>query len=194
MPPIEEAHPAVRDAVERRGRSWEAYSLIIATAVGLLSLAVSAYTAYTLHLQTRAQVYPYMQVVALPEQLRFGVHNKGVGPAFVRSVGVVMDGKPVSDWKQFFAAAGVTLKAPFASSNVNHAAIAANETLNALIFRDVDDFRAFGAIDPRRYRIDLCYCSVLDECWTFHAAGDEELPEPRRIASCPVDRATDFTQ
>lgn len=194
-PPTETQPPAPPWALEvqLRKRSWEAYSVIVATLVGLLSLTVSAYTAYTLHVQTRAQVFPYLQIITLGEQHRFGVYNKGVGPAFVKSVKIVVDDKPVLNWRQFLAATGIEMKGEFAYSNVNHVPIAANETLPALIFTDVADFKAFGAIDPKRYRIDLCYCSVLDECWTFRVAEDA-LPEPKRIGSCPIDPTSDFTQ
>ena len=76
------ARPAERRAAHVK--PWEVYSVIVATVVGLLSLAVSAYTAYMLHVQTRAQVFPYLQVVTIGEQARVAIHNKGVGPAFLK--------------------------------------------------------------------------------------------------------------
>ncbi len=194
MPPAPPQTPETPPVdVARRHRSWEAYSVIVATVIGLLSLAVSAYTAYTLYVQTRAQVFPYLQVVVVGDQHRVGVHNKGVGPAFVRSVRLTVDGKPTTNWTAFFGALGIKLVGSMAFSNVNHVAIAANETLPALIFADPADFKSFVSIDPARYRVDLCYCSVLDECWAFAQAVDAD-PEPHRVGRCDIDRTRDFTQ
>jgi hypothetical protein len=190
---IESEAESQRIDVGLRRHSWEAYSVIVATIVGLLSLSVSAYTAYTLHVQTRAQVFPYLQLVNLGEAHRVGVYNKGVGPAFVKSVKVEVEGKPVTTWRQFFAATGIKLNGSFAYSNVNHVPIAANETLAALVFTDVADFKAYQAIDFARVKVDVCYCSVLDECRALRVAVDSN-PEPKEISSCKVDPATDFTQ
>jgi hypothetical protein len=191
--PVPTPRPPGVTTVGLRNRSWEAYSVIVATVVGLLSLGVSAYTAYTLHMQTRAQVFPYLQIVDLGEQHRIAVYNKGVGPAFVRSVRVEVGGKPVTGWREFFAASKLKLKGGFAYSNVNRVAIAANETLPALIFQDVDDFKAYQAIDPMTYNVEVCYCSVLDECWRF-GSGASDVSEPKRVDACKVDPARDFTQ
>jgi hypothetical protein len=198
QPPAESQPPKLTPPtpavdVQLRRHSWEAYSVIVATVVGLLSLAVSAYTAYTLHVQTRAQVFPYLQVIDLGEQHRLAVYNKGVGPAFVKSMRVDFDDKPVRTWREFFDAAGVKLVHDFAYSNVNHVPIAANETLPALIFHDAGDFAAYQAVAGKRFRITLCYCSVLDECWSMRAA-DDLPPQPLRTSSCVADPATDFTQ
>jgi hypothetical protein len=158
-----------------------------------LSLSVSAYTAYTLHVQTRAQVFPFVQFIDLGEAHRMAVFNKGVGPAFVKSMRVEVAGKPVMDWKAFFKATQVEMHGSFAYSNVNHTAIAANETLPALLFSDEGDFRRYESIDPKIYHIDLCYCSVLDECWTIHA-GPDIVSTPESVSMCKVDPASDFTQ
>ncbi len=190
-PPTTSASPG--SETPQRHHSWEAYSIAVATIIGLLSLAVSAYTAYTLHVQTRAQVFPYLQIVVLGDQHRVGMYNKGVGPAFVKSVRLAVGGEPVTTWPAFFAALKLKMDGGTTYSNVNHAAIAANETLPALSFADAADFRSFASIDPSRYRVDVCYCSVLDECWTFAQALDVDS-DPRPVSRCAIDRSRDFTQ
>jgi hypothetical protein len=191
--PPESPPDSVSVDVQLRRWSWEAYSVTVATVVGLLSLTVSAYTAYTLHLQTRAQVFPYVQFIDLGEAHRVGVFNKGTGPAFVRAMRVEIDGHPVRTWRAFFDAAKVVIHGPFGYSNVNGMAIAANETLPAIVFGDAVEFRAYQAIDPQRYRIDLCYCSVLDECWRIRAGGDT-LATPVPVPTCTADSQAEFTQ
>ena len=172
-------------------RAWEAISVAVATIVGLLSLAVSAYTAYTLRVQTRAQVYPYLQVEFSPNARLMSVHNKGVGPAFVGSVQITVDGKPVLDWGAFFRAAGLKTQGTSTSSTLNGGAIAANENVDVLAFEKAEDFAAFASIDPRRYHYRICYCSVLKECWTIHSEADGNSV-PAEEARCQGDAATEF--
>ena len=173
--------------------SWEAYSVVVATIVGLLSLSVSAYTAYTLRVQTRAQVFPYLQVETSPSERRLGIRNKGVGPAFVKSVEVAVDGRPVPDWPSFFRATGMSLHGQSLSSTINHTAIAANEIINVLAFQDPADFVSFASVDPRRYRYRICYCSVLDECWSI-TSDDRPSTGPMPDAVCRNDPVAEFTQ
>ncbi len=169
--------------------AWELYSVVVATVVGLLSLSVSAYTAYMLHVQTRAQVFPYLQVVTIGEHARVAVHNKGVGPAFVKSVRVEVGGVPVTTWKEFFAANHIDLHGSTLSSTVSRAAIAANESLTVLQFDDRADFLKYAQVDLDRIRVDLCYCSVLDECWVIRNAASAPAP----VKVCKIDPHGDFT-
>jgi hypothetical protein len=183
--------PAAPPSPSRRW-SWEAYSVIVATIVGLLSLAVSAYTAYTLHLQTRAQVYPYVQIIDLGSQQRYAAYNNGTGPAFVRAMRVDVDGKPVKTWNAMLKALDVPVTR-MAYSNLNHVPVAANETMPIMIFDDANEFHAFEKVDPRRYEIDYCYCSVLEECWQVRWRPDL-IPEPKPVGVCRVDPASEFEE
>ena len=36
------------------------------------------------------------------------------------------------------------------------------------------------------YRIDVCYCSVLDECWLARTIGTV-TPKPESVDACPVE-------
>jgi hypothetical protein len=187
-----EPSPSPTDATPYR-RSWEVHSLVIATVVGLLSLGVAAYTAYTLRAQTRAQVYPYLQLIRVPQQHRVAIHNKGTGPAFIHAVTLRIDGKPVTTWKAYFAAAGFKPQGALSPSTVSEAAIAANETYPVLTFDNAADFSAYGAIDPARSDASICYCSVLDECWVLRLAADAPAA-PQPVASCRVAPSEAFAE
>ena len=75
------------------------------------------------------------------------------------------------------------------TSTVSRAAIAANESLVVLQFKDPSDFAQYARIDLDRIRVALCYCSVLDECWVIRNAATS--PEPVKV--CKVDPRSDFT-
>src|ERR1700761_8348879 len=77
------------------------YDTVIATLIGLLAIAVSAYTAYIQRQQVRAQVWPVLEFSTSNQpQLMINLANKGVGPAIVRHVIITVDDKPVKDWQE----------------------------------------------------------------------------------------------
>lgn len=93
--------------VARRGIRWDALAAIIASLVGLLALIVAGYTAYIQRQQVRAQVWPHLDMGASTFPPSIVVKNQGVGPAIVRSVEVLVNGKPQPDWAHVFTAVGM---------------------------------------------------------------------------------------
>ncbi|MBS0382723.1 MAG: hypothetical protein JSR56_09830 [Proteobacteria bacterium] len=91
----------------RRGIRWDALAAIIAALIGLLALCVSGYTAYIERQQVRAQVWPHLDIGASTFPPSIVVKNQGVGPAIVRSVEVLVNGKPQPDWAHVFATVGM---------------------------------------------------------------------------------------
>lgn len=89
------------------GVRWDALAAIIASLVGLLALIVAGYTAYIQRQQVRAQVWPHLDIGQSTFPPSIYVVNQGVGPAIVRSVEVLVDGKPQPDWDHVFAAEGM---------------------------------------------------------------------------------------
>jgi hypothetical protein len=63
-------------------------------------LCVSAYTAYVQRQQVRAAVWPILEFDSGNGPIHFTLANKGVGPAIIRHVIVMVDGQPVRNWKE----------------------------------------------------------------------------------------------
>lgn len=104
--PSSSPNESVSQTTNRRIR-WDALAAIIAALIGLLALCVSGYTAYVQRQQVRAQVWPHLSVGQSDFPPSLTVVNQGVGPALVRSVEVLVDGKPQPDWEHVFAAEGM---------------------------------------------------------------------------------------
>lgn len=86
---------------QRESRRASRYDAIIATLVGLCALCVSAYTAYVQRQQVRAAVWPILEFdSANAPDIHYILANKGVGPAIIRHVIVMVDGQPVRNWKE----------------------------------------------------------------------------------------------
>jgi hypothetical protein len=105
--------------------------------------------------QVRAQVWPRLEWSTTNlEGFQIHINNVGVGPAEIRAVSVKIDGRPVTTWQQ-------ALERWKLSGDVKVLSLPG------------------GLADTKGLDIELCYCSVLDECWTL----DDPPSRPR--SSCP---------
>lgn len=177
--------------MERGGGS--SLGTVIAALVGFLALLVSAYTAYIQREQTRAQVWPRLLVGSRPADRLIVVYDKGIGPAIIRSVQVLVDGKPQPDWHHAVEAMGLKLSELPSYSTIGSVVISPGEELHLLKFATDADF-AQAMASGKQLELHICYCSVLSDCWMMN--DQEKLPARRvlEVASCPVDPVLDFTQ
>src|SRR5690242_20388402 len=120
----------------RKARNWNALAAIVASLIGLMALLVSGYTAYVQRQQVRAQVWPYLMIGYADNDHARIVFNKGVGPALVRSVEVLVDDKPQPDWAHVMSALGVSDKISYQQSTLANNVLSANEKLDILVVAD----------------------------------------------------------
>ncbi len=184
---------ATRDALQRppQRRDWDGVAAVIAAFVGLLALCVSGYTAYLQRQQVRAQVWPYLEPGMSGSKREVILFNKGVGPAIIRSVKILVDGKPQRNWSTVFAALGISYDHHIPYSTINGVVISANDRIEQLVFPTTDDFNLY-AHQVSRVDLKLCYCSSLGECWTYD--GSAKLPGDiyQPVAKCPARGADEF--
>ena len=187
--------------VSERGVRYEA---AVATFIGALALAVSAYTAYVQRQQVRAQVLPILQFhTSDVPHLMIAVDNKGVGPALVKHVVVTVDGEPLSTWHDVMAKLVGPGKHNFAESDLGSVILSPNETLTILTPYDgegeplrVGPPGSPGALFDEgslRIGIEVCYCSTLGDCWILKSGGRvaESRSEVRR---CPAPSRRTFRE
>ena len=167
------------------------YETLIASLIGLLALAVSAYTAFIQRQQVRAQVWPILEFDNNnAPQINFTVANKGSGPALVRHVVISIDGKRIPDWNTLVK----TLLGPgtysFSSSTLGGVALSAGEKLEIFTLNMDSKDPRWAKMDKERLRVDMdvCYCSTLGDCWTLRSPslGEATTDETRR---CPAEPA-----
>jgi len=169
----------------RKVRDWNAFAAIVASLIGLMALVVSGYTAYVQRQQVRAQVWPYLMIgYADVERARI-VFNKGVGPALIRSVQVLVDGKPQPDWTHVMTALGLSDKISLQQSTLANNVLSANEKLDILIVADEESYRAFREQSVHRASTRICYCSTLEDCWMYDDHRQPDEPRTQPIDRCP---------
>jgi hypothetical protein len=141
----------------------------------------------------QANTWPYVMVFfstadeAGNSLFKIGVVNNGVGPARIGSVRVEYQGKPTKDVRGL--AARVAHDAGHDVADVQQSDIGgvlpARQTVNILSAKDpFSPAWLIDALQKANYRnemnVQVCYCSILEECWIAHLEGTQ--PEP--VKSC----------
>lgn len=163
---------------------------IIAVA-GIFTGAVALYAALSeadaVRKQQAAIVLPEIVVaqsqVIGPEEgfFAWNVFNWGIGPGRVRAVRVSYNDEPVRDWSELMEAVDLTDK-PYQQSQIAGRTIPAG-TDAELIFRTVDREAALKLrSESPHVDIEVCYCSVFDECWMMPNGFSEG---PKSVKTCP---------
>ena len=173
--------------------NWDAVAAVIASVIGAVALAVSAYTAHVQRQQLRAQVWPRLELGYSSVEMTMFVNNAGTGPARVTAVRVTVDRVPVKTWNDVQNKAGFRDGALLNRSGLSHRVLPADK--QAVIIKPSDNeqsrnkFRDLLPGGTHAVDIAVCYCSVLDECW---ATGiDDNDNEPR---DCPIAESERFKE
>jgi hypothetical protein len=149
----------------------------LALAVSIFALAIGAWQTRLMQGQAHASVWPFVALGytynSNTDANGFVLHvdNNGVGPAKVEMVTLSVDGKPMKRWADVLAALGVSQLPNMSTTSLNGDVIPPNlnreTTIQALRINEREVATLFkGAI--ARFEMDICYCSVYDECWVAH--------------------------
>lgn len=171
-------------------RRWDTLGVVVASLIGLLALLVSGYTAYIQRQQVRAQVWPYLVVAYQDPAHRLTVFNKGVGPAIIRGVQVLVDGRPQRDWAGVFGALGLR-PGGFGYSTLSGNVLSPGEMVPVLTFPDEATETRFRAAADKRMELRICFCSTLGECTAFVDGPSGGAPGERPAAECGAPRPAD---
>ena len=181
--------------------NWDAVAAIIAALIGLLALLVGGYTAYIQRqgVQTeitgvRAQVWPYLEIgdsgtgpndVSKETGGELIAVNAGVGPAIVRSVEILVNGKAEPDWIHVFKAASVQ-PSNFSFSTLNKSVVSPGNTLDFLRINCQNDWSEFKAKLFSSIVIRVCYCSTLGHCWDSTLNFKTPIRQGQSVNACPT--------
>lgn len=146
------------------------YDAVIATFVGICALCVSGYTAYMQRQQVRAAVWPILEYnTSNDPMIRFTLDNKGVGPAIIRHVQVLVDGQPVPNWYEVLQKLIGPGKHPFTESNMGGHVLSAGESMDVMVPHDNSGSplsmdksgELWNQFNQARQRVtvEICYCS-----------------------------------
>ena len=140
----------------------------VAFFVSVCTLFVYIYQARMMREQQRVSVWPYLESHSSDVvDYRICVDNKGVGPAIIRKVEIVVDGKVVPDNKALITAVlGPEWKMGYENSTLNGRVLAPGEEIVMLKIPDLKEGRAFEAkLRAHPFDLRITYCSIYGDCW-----------------------------
>jgi hypothetical protein len=171
--------------------------LLIATLALLASAAASIATVVQTRVvanQLSASVWPYLSfnLAASPGQIGVTVDNDGLGPALVRNVRLTIDGRQMTEWRRvlrllILPKAGARKSAAHTHSGVDEqdvgfgTVIRPGATLDVIAVKnEALDYAFLNALKPR-IDMQICYCSILGQCWVADLAAADQ---PKSVNDC----------
>ena len=143
----------------------------------------------------KSTVWPYVEydtsnaTESGTNRLAFEIRNAGVGPAIVRSFAVAYKGHYYTTLRELMAACcdihPAKRKHGIFTTTVRDRVIMAHENVIFIqVLPALSDTHTYTAVSAGRsgISIQICYCSVLGDCWLFDSAVD---PQPVAVRKCP---------
>lgn len=179
-----------------RERNWDAFAAVIAALIGLLALCVSAYTAYLQRQQTSAQVWPRVELSLSNIDPQLIVSNYGVGPARIIGMRVSVDDKPVKSWFQMMKAIGYSGNDGYAYIPLNGKVLSPGAEMQIFLpsANPVSQAMFKDFLEQKKHKITMqvCYCSVLDECWLYDDSAVRRNSRNQLVDKCPIPESEQF--
>lgn len=149
----------------------------LALAVSIFALAIGAWQTRLMQSQARASVWPHLEIGYTYNSnvdengFLWRIDNNGVGPARIETVRVTFDGKPLKKWDDAVAALGFKGPQHYSTSSLDGEVIPPSlnrETAIEALRVNQRDLAAAVKQNATRFGMDICYCSVYDDCWIAH--------------------------
>jgi hypothetical protein len=203
---MEEGSHAHAHRTHGTGFHWLDISLALsAFFVSLVSLWLAIHNGRTMEKLVAANSYPNIDVEpgnhfdfddgqGLRPAVYLSLANTGIGPARLRAVQLSWQGKPAADLRALVAlccSAQGTPSLPnmsyWHSGDLRGYMLAAGQSVNLYAWPEVPGDPRWARLNDLRDKVGLevCYCSVFDECYVRESSHRE----PVRVKACPVPAA-----
>lgn len=176
--------------------------------ISVVSLYVAVSQVKVAERTLSAQVWPSVQfghgnfnVEKSERAVLLSLANGGIGPARIGDLRMSLDGRTVRGLQDLLILCCVgegteaerrdRLAAHFKNATEATPVLTSAPVGRVIKAGEEKNFASFGrseslaslwrALDEARWRlkVEVCYCSVLDECWTIHSDADRPAPVPR---------------
>lgn len=160
---------------------------LIAIVLSLCALLVSVLEVSAIRSEQRVGVWPYVDVSSKYNDGGFQITatNKGIGPARIRSSQMLLDGKPQDDLDGMILAVLGPERAfsyeVYKSNNPAGGVMSPDEQSVLFAVPWTDASRTLVEELASRFSIELCYCSVYEDCWRAQLNEGE----PEEVKRCP---------
>jgi len=169
--------------LKRKKSKWSAefWLAFFALVVGVCTMMVYIYQATIMSKQLSASVRPFLIAIYSNQEdvVSWGEENKGVGPAFIKETRLWINGEMYAEeYHEAFLESLFNKKVQYNYANLNGRVISAGERIKLFEFEDSRDVTFIDSVfQANNIGIDVCYCSVQDECWSIQSnqAKDKDI-------------------
>ena len=152
--------------------------------VSCLAAGAAVYQGHLIASQLSVTVWPYVTVRESSSNtyVEVDVQNVGLGPAIIQTAALYVDGKPQPSLSTSLRELGFAAKhgATVTFTNLGPGSVIQPGGSVSLLRVDSKQFAALAGAAQRRTRIEICYCSMLQQCWR-KTTGDDY---PKSVGTC----------
>ncbi|WP_445768577.1 hypothetical protein [Rheinheimera sp.] len=116
----------------------------------------------------------------------YEVGNKGTGPAIIKYARLTFENELIQSWPQYLQLRNGR-SVEHSQSHISSIVLSAGESKKPLQLKDAEAAKVL--VNTDNLQIELCYCSIYDECWLVDRYND-----PKPIAQCSIDDSQRFLQ
>jgi hypothetical protein len=184
-------------------RSPQTMIALSAVVLSVCGLFISIYETSLIREQQRASVWPNIEIGTsiANDSLKIFVQNSGIGPARIMKASVSYQGEVKNNWADVINSFNYRNDEMSDYQSLIQGSVLPPDSEKELIFR-VTSFeenpqtnlaiQMGRSIMQENLNVNICYCSVYDECWTtqlshlIKKANGDQIPsrEERRVSSC----------
>ncbi|MEO8927215.1 MAG: hypothetical protein ABI306_08630 [Caulobacteraceae bacterium] len=210
-PPMHIAPDEIQAHPPKVGHRWvDGIVAFAAIAISLISLFVAIDHGQTERKLVAANSWPFLKYVTEhngfapgPESLFLRIENAGVGPARIKHFVIRYGGAVMRDREALLQACCGVPSTIGAAGQIALGQTSESRPISIYPAREGVTFLAwrrfaqhsevFEALNQARQNVafEVCYCSVLDECWTTDL---KETTDPKPVRRCPAPTADNYQE
>lgn len=158
--------------------------------VSLITAFASIYSAFIDRAYARSSVWPRVEIHRSYDgsgaYFSYGVNNKGTGPAVIKYAKLTYNNKVLKNWPEYLQVRSGRVVS-HVQSHIGSKVLSAGESIKPMETRDKEVATMLAEEDG--LQIELCYCSIYDECWLA-----DRINNPTPVAQCTIDDKQRFLQ
>jgi len=148
---------------------------VLAVLISLFTLVVYVYQSSLMKQQQKISVWPYLSFGPSwgEDYLRITLTNKGIGPAIIQRVHLLVDGRPLAGLQEIMDLLPDSLRSSYNYSSVwPGQVVMVGESLDLLLVEEAGPVRwLLDLLNSDRITYEICYESVYGETWTSTGTG-----------------------
>jgi hypothetical protein len=183
--------PSTKRIVELKGFRIDLVIAVCALLVSSMATAASVWQSRVVAQQLASQVWPYVafQTSFDGSVMQLSISNEGLGPARVRWIRLLIDGKPqhtlLAAIKYLQPGKEPEVRGSFSDVTPGHVIRVGGSTTLARI--TTKPIAALIVKNYHRMLLETCYCPIIEgNCWIARSGGQDTTPsDPQTVDKCP---------